>query len=90
MSGVARKIPPSEGGSNGTSLNVGIDIVGEKPNHLGQGPHNAREVVRLNTLGEVFELRNSPLDVSQDMISHIDRAKVNSNHGDPIVPAFEA
>ena len=37
VSGVAREISPSEGGSNGTSLNVGIDIVGEKPKHLGQG-----------------------------------------------------
>ena len=31
VSGVAREIPPSEGGRYGTSLNVGNDIVGEKP-----------------------------------------------------------
>ena len=31
VSGVAREIPPSEGGRGGTSLNVGNDIDGEKP-----------------------------------------------------------
>ena len=89
VSGVAREIPPSEGGRNDTSLNVGTDIVGKKPKHSGHGPHNAREVLRLNTVGEVFELRNSPPDVAQDMSSRIERAKVTSNHGESIVPAFK-
>ena len=31
VSGVAREIPPSVGGRGGTSLTVGNDIVGEKP-----------------------------------------------------------
>ena len=30
---VAREVPPSEGGRDGTSLNVGNDIVGKKPKH---------------------------------------------------------
>ena len=46
MSGVARENSPSEGGRDGTSLNVGSDIVGEETKHSGLGPHNAREVVR--------------------------------------------
>ena len=48
VSGVARENPPSEGGCNGTSLNVNFDIVGEKPKHSGLGLHNVREVVRLS------------------------------------------
>ena len=31
--GVARDIPPREDGRNGTSLNVGTNIGGEKPKH---------------------------------------------------------
>ena len=50
----AREIPLSEDGLNGTSLKVGIAIIGKKPKHSGQGSHNAREVVRLNPLGEVL------------------------------------
>ena len=46
LSGMAHEIPQSEGGCNGASLNVGIDIVGEKPTYSGHGPPNAREVVR--------------------------------------------
>ena len=87
VSGVAREISPSEGGRDGTSLNVGNDIVVEKPKHSGLGPHNAREVVCRNPLGEMFELRNSPPDVFHDTISRIERAKINSNHRDPTVPA---
>ena len=63
VSGVARENPPSEGGRDSTSLNVGNDIVGKKPERSGLGPHNTREVVRENPLGEVFELRNSSPDV---------------------------
>ena len=48
MSGVARENQPSEGGRDGTSLNVGIDIVGKMPKHSGLGPHTVREVLRLN------------------------------------------
>ena len=51
VSGVAREISPSEEDRDGTSLNVGNDIVGEKPKYSGLDPHNAREVVRLNPLG---------------------------------------
>ena len=63
MSRVVRENSPSEGGRDGTSLDFGNDNVGKKPKHSGLGPHNIREVVRLNLLGEVFELRNSPPDV---------------------------
>ena len=59
MSGVAREIPPSKGGRDGTSLNVDNDIVGEKPEHAGLCPHGVREVVRVNPLGVVFKLRNT-------------------------------
>ena len=86
VSGVAREISPSEGGRDGTSLNVGNDIVVEKPKHSGLGPHNAREVVCRNPLGEMFELRNSPPDVFHDTISRIERAKIISNHRDPTFP----
>ena len=47
VSGVAREILPSAGGRDDTSLNVGNDIVGNKPKHSGLGPHNAREVISL-------------------------------------------
>ena len=89
VSAVAREIPQSEGGRDGTSLNVGNDIVGEKPNHAGLGPHDVREVVRVNPLGELFELRNSPPYVAQDMSSRIEHAKTISNYRDPTVPTFE-
>ena len=46
------KNPPSEGGRDGTSLNVGSDIVGKKLKHSGLRPHNAREVVRENPPSE--------------------------------------
>ena len=88
VSGVAREIPPSEGGRGGTSLNVGNDIDGEKPMCSGLGPNAVREVVRVNPLGEVFELCNTSPNVVQDMSSRIERAKMNSNHGDPDFPAF--
>ena len=78
VSGVAREIPPSEGGRDGTSLNVGNDIDGEKPECSGLGPDAVREVVRVNPLGEVFELRNTSPDVVQDMSSRIERAKMNT------------
>ena len=87
VSGVARKIPPSEGGRDGTSLNVGNDIVGEKPEHAGIDPHGVNEVVRVNPLGEVFELHNSSPAVVQDMIYRIERGKMNRKYRDPTVPA---
>ena len=43
-------------------------------------------MVRENTLGEVFELRNSSLDVAQYMSSRIERAMIDSNYGDPTFP----
>ena len=89
VSGVARGIPPSEGGRDGTSLNFGSEIDVERSKHLGLGPHNTREVVRLNPVPEVFDLRTSRPDVGQDTSSRIERTKVNSNHGGPIVPAFK-
>ena len=88
VSGVERENPPSEGGRDGTSLNVGNDIVGKKPKHSGLGIHNAREMVCENSLGEVFELHNSLPDVVQDMSSRIERATIDRNYGDPTVPAF--
>ena len=44
-------------------------------------------MVRVNPLNEVFELRNTSPDVVQDMSSRIERAKMNSNHVNPDVPA---
>ena len=86
---MARKIPRSEGGRDGTSLNVGNDIVGKKPKNLGLDPHNEREVVRENSLSEVFELRIYPPDVAQDMSSRIEHAMTIINYMDPTVPTFE-
>ena len=74
VSGVAREIPPSEGGRDGTSLKVDNDIVGEKTEHAGLGPHDVREVVRANPMNGVFELRNTSPDVAQDMRSSIERS----------------
>ena len=85
--GVAREIPRSEGGRDVASLNVGNDIVGEKPEHAGLGSHDVREVVRVNPLGGVFKLRNTSPDVVQHMSSRIERAMVDRNYGEPIVPA---
>ena len=87
VSAVARENTQSEGGRGGTSLNVGNDIVGKKPECLGLGPNAIREVVRVNPLGEVFESRNTSPDVAQDMSSRIERAKMNRNHEDFAVPA---
>ena len=81
MSGVAREIPPSKGGRDGTSLNVGNDIVGEKPEHAGLGPHDVGELVRENSLGGVFELRNTSPNVVQEMSSRIERAMIYINYG---------
>ena len=89
VSGVAGDSSPSEGGRDGTSLNVGNDIVGKQPEHSGQGPHDACEVVRVNPLGKVFELRNTSPDVAQDMSYRTERAKITVNYRDPTVPAFE-
>ena len=63
------------------------DVAEEKLRYSGLDPHKSREVVRLNSLGEVSELRHSPTDVSQDMSSRIVCDIVDSNYGDPIVPA---
>ena len=46
-------------------------------------------MVRVKSLGGVFELRNTSPDVAQDMSSSIERAKITSNYRDPTVPAFE-
>ena len=54
VSEVALANPQREGGRDGTSLNVGSDIIGENPKHSGRGSHNAREVVNYFSLGEVF------------------------------------
>ena len=64
---VAREDAPSAVGREGTTLNVGNDIVGETP----LGPHNVSGVALLNPLGEVFELRNTSPDVDQDISSRI-------------------
>ena len=87
VSGAAREIPPSEGGRDGTSLNVGNDIHGETPDQSGLGPQNEREVVRVNPLVEVFELRNSSAYVVQDKSYRIERAKIIGRHRYPTVPA---
>ena len=86
VSAVAREISPSEGGRDGTSLNVGNNITGKKPKHSALGRNNTREVVRGNLLGEVFELRNSSPDVVRYMSSRIEPDMIDSNYGDPTVP----
>uniref|UniRef100_A0AAV1UZG7 Uncharacterized protein n=1 Tax=Peronospora matthiolae TaxID=2874970 RepID=A0AAV1UZG7_9STRA len=52
---VARENSPSLVGREGTTLNVGNDIVGETPFSSGLGPHTVRGVARGNPLGEEFE-----------------------------------
>uniref|UniRef100_A0AAV1U5J8 Uncharacterized protein n=1 Tax=Peronospora matthiolae TaxID=2874970 RepID=A0AAV1U5J8_9STRA len=74
--------------SNDTVGDVDNDIDGEMPLNVGLGPHNAREVVGLNPLGEAFELRDTSPDVGQDISSRIERTMVGSNHGDNIVPTL--
>ena len=68
---VARENSPSAVGHEGTTLNVGDDIVGETPLSSGLGPYNVSGVALLNPLGEVFELRNTSPDVDQDISSRI-------------------
>ena len=43
----------------------------------------------LNSLGEVFELRNTSPDIDQDISSRIERTTTSSNHGDTIFPTPE-
>ena len=50
---VARENSPSAVGHEGTTLNVGDDIVGETPLSSGLGPYNVSGVALLNPLGEV-------------------------------------
>ena len=83
--GVTRKNSPSAVGREGTTLNVGNDIVGETPSSSGLGPYNVSVVALLNPLGEVFELRNTSPDVDQNISSRIERTTTSSNHGDTIV-----
>ena len=83
------KNAPSAVGREGTTLNVGSDIVGETPLSSGLGPYNVSGVALLNPLGEVFELRNTSPDVDQDISSRIERTATSSNHGDTIVPTPE-
>ena len=68
---VARETAPSAVGREGTTLNVGNDIIGETPLSSGLGPYNVSGVSLLNPLGEVFELRNTSPDVDQDISSRI-------------------
>ena len=62
---VARENAPSAVGREGTTLNIGNDIVGETPLSSGLGTYNVSGVALLNPLGEVFELRNTSPDVDQ-------------------------
>ena len=50
---VARENAPSTVGREGTTLNVGNEIVGETPLSSGLGPYNVSGVALLNPLGEV-------------------------------------
>ena len=86
---VARENAPSAVGREGTTLNVGNDIVGETPLSSGLGPYNVSGVALLNPLGEVFELRNTSPDVDQDISSRIERTTTTSNRGDTIFPTSE-
>ena len=78
---VARENAPSAVGREGTTLNVGNDIVGETPLSSWLGPYNISGVALLNPLGEVFELRNTSPDVHQESSSRIERTTTTSNHG---------
>ena len=86
---VARENAPSAVGREGTTLNVGNDIVGETPVSSGLGPYSVSGVALLNSLGEVFELRNTSPDVDQDISSRVERTTSSSNHVDTIVPTTE-
>ena len=86
VGGMTRENPPSAVGRDGTTLNVGDDIVGETPLSPGLGPNTPCEVARENPLGEVFGLCDPSPDVSQDISSRIEHTIISSNHGDPIVP----
>ena len=78
---VARENAPSAVGREGTTLNLGNDIVGETPVSSGLGPYNVSGVALLNPLGEVFVLRNTSPDVHQDSSSRIERTTTTSNDG---------
>ena len=86
MCGVTRENAQSVAGREGTTLNVGNDIVGKTSLSSGLGPYNVSGVALLNPLGEVFELRNTSPDVDQNISSRIERTTTTSNHGDTIVP----
>ena len=86
---VGRENAPSAVGREGTTLNVGNDIVGETPLSSWLGPYNISGVALLNPLGEVFELRKTSPDVGQDISSRIERTTTSSSHGDTIVPTTE-
>ena len=51
--GVTRKHSQSEVGHDGTTLDVGKDIVGDTPRHSGRCPVNARGVTRKLSQSEV-------------------------------------
>ena len=86
---VARENAPSAVGREGTTLNVGNDIVGETPLSSGLGPYNVSGVALLNPLGEVLRKSNTSPDVDQDIISRIERTTSSSNHEDTRVPTSE-
>ena len=86
---VSRENAPSAVGREGTTLNVGNDIVVETPLSSGLGLYDVSGVALLNPLGEVFELRNTSPDVDQNISSRIERTTSSSNHGDTIVPTPE-
>ena len=86
---VARENSPSAVGHEGTTLNVGDDIVGETPLSSGLGPYNVSGMALLNPLGEVFELRSTSPDVDQNISSRIERTTSSSNHRDTIFPTLE-
>ena len=79
MRGVARKNPQSGVGLDGTTLNVGNDIVREKPRHPGLCPVDTRGVTRKRSLDDELELSDSSSDVGRNIGSRIEQSKVVTN-----------
>ena len=71
---VSRENAPSAVGREGTTLNVGNDIVGETPLSSGLGPYNLSRVAVLNPL------RSTSPDVDKDISFRIEGTTTTSIH----------
>ena len=84
---MAREKPQSGVGCISTSLNVGNDIVGNKPRHPELDSVDVGAVARINQLSDVGRIGTS-LDVGNDIGSRIEQHKVDEpiNLGNETVP----